>query len=472
MPRAFSFPRPCFQTDSQLMEDALRDISCCHAVETSRSRYLAPMLSVCLLVLPGISAEGVSWGDVSTATTRVATADGLIASPEPGWPQWRGLRRDGVSDEAGLLASWPEGGPKLLWKVDGLGTGWSSPIVVGRRLYVTGDVGDDLVVFAFDLAGNPLWRAKNGRAWKGSYPGARACCAFSEGRLYQMNAYGRVACLDADSGKELWTVDILQRFDAKNVTWALSECLLVDGSRVIVTPGGKGALMAALDKRDGRTIWTTEPLGEDRTSHSSPILFRYGGRRMIANCSSAHGFGVDADRGELLWTVPLRNPHGVNVSTPVYGSGALYFVTPYAEHGRLYRLRPDPQGMRVEHVWTCPLDTVTGGGVLVEGTLFAAGYKRSKWWFGIDWRTGQTKDELKDFTTGAAIYADGRLYVLDESGKVGLLRPSTDGLEVVGEFRLLARRLRDAWAHPVLHDGRLYLRYHDTLWCYDVKQQQ
>jgi outer membrane protein assembly factor BamB len=398
-------------------------------------------------------------------------ADGLIRSPEPGWPQWRGPRRDGISEEKGLLGSWPENGPKPLWKIAGLGTGWSSPIVTGGRLYVTGDIGDDLVIFAFALDGTPLWQATNGTAWKGSYPGARACCAFSDGRLYHLNAHGRVACLDAASGGELWSVDILQRFRAENITWALSECVLVDGPRVIVTPGGNKALVAALDKQDGRTVWTTEPLPGDRASHSSPVLLRYAGRRIIANCSSAHGFGVDADNGKLLWTVPLQNQFGVNVATPVYGSGRIFYVTPYAEHGRLYRLRPDRQGVAAEHVWTCLLDTVTGGAVLVGDTLFAAGYKTSKWWFGIDWQTGRTKYQLKELTTGAAIYAEGRLYVLDESGTVGLLKLAEGGLQVVGRFRLSAERLRDAWAHPVLDDGRLYLRYHDTLWCYDVKQR-
>jgi outer membrane protein assembly factor BamB len=397
-------------------------------------------------------------------------AEGLIPSPESGWPQWRGRRRDGISDEKGLLSNWPRSGLKLLWKINDLGKGWSSPIIIGQKLFITGDVGEDLVIFAFDLNGTPQWQAKNGQAWKGPYPGARACCAFSEGRVYNMNAHGRVTCLDATSGQELWSVNILERFTAKNITWALSECLMVDGPRVIVTPGGKKALMAALDKRNGQTVWTTRPLGEDRTSHSSPILFQYAGRRLIASCSSAHGFGVDADTGKLLWTVPLRNPYGVNVATPVYGSGSVFYMTPYAEHGRLYRLRVDRQGIVAEHAWTSPLDTVTGGAVLVNGTLFAAGYRKSKWWFGVDWETGQTNYEFKDLTTGAAIYADGRFYCLDERGTVALLEPGKDGVEIAGRFSLLTDKIRDAWAHPVLLDGRLYLRYHNTLWCYDVKE--
>ncbi len=423
---------------------------------TRLSRHGAFLAMLCLLLAP-------------TALLAQDTPDGLIASPELDWPQWRGPRRDGTSDEKGLLPSWPAGGPPLLWKTDGLGAGWSSPIIVGERLYITGDVGDELVIFALNLNGKVRWQTKNGQAWKTPYPGARACCAYSEGRLYHLNAHGRLACLDAGTGKELWAVDILERFGGRNITWAISECLLVDGPRVIVTPGGTKALMAALDKRTGATVWTTEPLANDRTSHSSPILFRYAGRRLIANCSSAHGFGVDANTGKLLWTVPLTNPHGVNVATPIYGIGCLFFVTPYAEHGRLYRLRSDSQGISAEPVWTSPIDTVTGCGVLLDGTLFASGYREVKSWLAIDWRTGQTKCDLKDLTTGAALYADGRLYVLDEEGTAALLKPGPSSLEIVSRFRLTTARARDAWAHPVLHDARLYLRYHDTLWCYDVK---
>ena len=170
------------------------------------------------------------------------------------------------------------------------------------------------VIYAFDLNGKPQWRSKNGESWTGSYPGARACCVYSEGKLYHINAHGRVACLSAATGKELWACDVQQRFHASEPTWAFSECLLVDGPRLIVTPGSGKALMAALDKQNGRTLWTTGPLGEDRATYSAPILFRYGGRRTVANCSSAHGFGVDADTGKLLWTVPLRNSFGVNVT--------------------------------------------------------------------------------------------------------------------------------------------------------------
>ncbi len=401
----------------------------------------------------------------------VGENDGLIASPEPDWPQWRGPRRDGVSLEEGLLQQWPENGPKLLWRIDGLGQGWSSPIVVADTLYVTGEIGDETVVFAFDLRGEPRWRTVNGQAWNGPFPGARATCAFSEGRIYHTNAHGRLVCLDGKTGSELWAVNVLDQFQAENIKWALSECLLVDGPKVVVTPGGEKGLIAALDKRTGRTLWATPPIGDARTSHSSPILFHYAGRRIIANCSAAHGFGVDADTGELLWAVAMKNRFGTNVTTPVYHAGSIYYATPYAELGRRYRLRPATEGFAADHAWTSPVDPVTGCAVLVGDTLYAAGYHRLRRWFAIDWKTGEAKDELDDFTTGAAMYADGRLYVLDQQGSVGLVDPRPDGMEVTGRFRLVADRVQDAWAHPVVLDGRLYLRYHDSLRCYDVSAE-
>ena len=427
------------------------------AVRGERRAIAGWLLRALSLLCAGLVCS-VSWGE------------GLVPSPEPDWPQWRGPRRDGISPATGLAKSWPAEGPRLLWKKSGLGVGWSSPIIVGQRLYITGDVNDELLVFALDLSGQELWRAVNGKSWTGSYPGARACCCYSAGKIYHLNAHGQLACLEATNGKSDWTVDVLQRFGGENITWALSENLLVDGQRVIVTPGGTRALMAALDKTSGETIWTTPALPDERTSHSSPVLFEYAGRRILASCSAAHGFAVDADTGALLWTVPLENPHGVNVSTPIYADGRIYFVTPYSEDGRLYALRQDGAALGVTEVWRCPLDTVTGGGVLVDGTLYSAGYRRDKWWRGVDWRTGTTTCELKDLTTGAATYADGRLYCLDEKGRAGLVALESGGMRLAGSFPLVTDRVTDAWTHPVVLDGRLYLRYHDTLYCYDVAE--
>jgi outer membrane protein assembly factor BamB len=295
-----------------------------------RSRWSAGAAAWALAALAATAplARGGSASRPATGPASAPAAEGVIASREGGWPQWRGPRRDGICDEKGLLPAWPAGGPKLLWKIDGLGRGYSCPIIHGGRLYITGDVGNDLRIFALDLTGKLQWQAVNGRAWKRSYPGARACCLMDGGRLYHMNAFGRVVCLDPTNGHEVWAVDTLQRFDAPIIAWGHSECLLADGPRLIVTPGGRKAMMAALDKLTGATVWASGPIEGDTASYSSPILFAFGGRRHLVSASSRHAFGVDADSGKLLWTQPRPTRYLAITTTPLYRDGRVVVASP------------------------------------------------------------------------------------------------------------------------------------------------
>lgn len=413
-----------------------------------------------------------------------------VASAEPGWPQWRGPRRDGTSDEKGLLQQWPEGGPKLLWTAGGLGRGWSSPIVVGGSIYITGDVDNDLVVFALDLDGKERWRAANGRSWRGSYPGARASCTFDSGRLYHMNAHGRAACFDARNGQEVWAVDVLDRFGGRNITWAISENLLIDGSRIIVSPGGSKALMAALDKETGRTVWTAPPLESERAfepgsgnplaqprreveqpGYASPILFELHGMRHIVNASARHLYGVDAEDGRLLWTHPMPSRYEVLSITPVLAGDAVFMTAPDAGGGRLLRLRVEGRDVRTEQLWTCDMDTCHGGVILVGDRLWGSWYRQFNGWGAVDVRTGKTLFRSRELAMGSAVYADGRLYCLSQDGVMALVVPEADDLRLAGRFVFQQKHRRDVWAHPVVCDGRLYLRYHETLYCYDIRSQ-
>ncbi|MCX8109246.1 MAG: PQQ-binding-like beta-propeller repeat protein, partial [Verrucomicrobiae bacterium] len=387
------------------------------------------------------------------------------------------------------LAEWPEAGPRLLWRVDGLGYGYSAPIITGGRIYLAGDVGDELRIFALDTNGKRLWESGNGRSWKDPYPGARASCTYSEGRLYHMNAHGRIACLDAETGKELWAVNVLDRFEGKNITWAISENVLVNENVVMVTPGGRKAFMAALDKKTGKTVWASEPLklgpsenprmqrlvrpvGEtDPASYGSPVLIRWQGKRLLITSSQRHFAGVDRDSGQLVWTRPFPTRYEVIPGTPLLVGDAVFMTAPDTDAGGLYRLKLTETGWDVDRVWRTELDTCHGGWVLVDGLILGSWYRSERGWAAIDAGTGQVLWKWKDIPKGSVIWADDRCYCLGEDGTMVLLEAKRSGPVVKGRFRLVEQRVNDAWTHPVILDGRLYLRYHESLYCYDIRRQ-
>lgn len=428
-------------------------------------------------LLPALALAAFHFAEANTPASTPATH--LIASPESGWPQFRGPRRDGVSDERGLLQSWPEGGPKALWSATKLGRGFSSPIVVGERVFLTGDVEGELRLFALDRQGRPIWQVSHGAAWTGQYPGARATPTYSAGRLYVMNAHGRLACFDAATGQEHWTVDVLQRFGGKNITWGLSENLLVDERAVYVTAGGSAALLVAFDKHSGGVLWQSAPLPDtagdgapENASYVSPILVRFDDRRLLLGSSLRHLYCADAETGALQWTRRFPTTYSVISMMPALLGNSVFMTAPHGQGGRLFHLQaPTSPGGLVGATdgWSTTLDTLQGCVVPVGEKLIGSYYGGRKGWAALDARTGAILYETGDYVKGAPLLADGRLYALSEDGWMRLLEAGDTQFTEHGKFRL-AEAKRDAWAHPVIHEGRLYLRYHDTLTCYDVQR--
>ncbi len=403
----------------------------------------------------------------STANTSSAedAASSLVRASESGWPQWRGPRRDGISEEMGLLQSWPEDGPKLMWKVSGIGRGYSSPIVVDDSVYITGDQGDDLAIHSFSLDGSPGWETKNGAAWKRSFPGARASCAYDDGKLYHMNAQGRLVCLDAATGAESWAVNVLERFEAKNIMWGISESVVVHEGRVYATPAGAKGLMVALDKQTGDTAWASEPLADESASYSSPILVDVGDRQLLVNGGAKYVFAVDARSGELCWHLPQEDPKNTVNTTPVLLDDRLFFTNASRGGGAVFGVAFDEQS--AEKAWTKELTISHGGVVGVDGHLVAASSRGiAKGWLAIDAAQG-TPQELGELGGGSLIYADRRFYCLTARGTMTLQELTADGFQTRGSFQLANEK--DVWAHPVICRGRLFLRCHETLFCYDIR---
>lgn len=395
----------------------------------------------------------------------------LVRAEEPGWPQWRGPRRDGVSEERGLLQSWPAGGPRLLWRADGLGRGYSSPVVSGQAVFVTGDTNDTLRITALTADGRRRWQVANGAAWKRNFPGARASCAYQGGKVYHLNAFGDLVCLDAADGATRWRVNLLERYAATNINWGISESVLVHGGRVFATPAGGKGLMVALDAASGAPVWATPGIEGEQAGYGAAILLEEGARKVLVNCTSAHTFGVDAATGALLWRVPhVDVKNTVNVTPMLYGR-RLYVTNTSRDYGAVYGL--DADGASAGRAWLRELKISHGGMLCVGGRLYGASSKgERKGWVSLLAETGELTAAAPDegLPEGSAIYADGRFYVLGARGVMTLQEAVEGVFREAGSFAWLDAKVQDAWAHPVLCDGRLYLRYHDTLYCYDVRR--
>ena len=385
-------------------------------------------------ILAGMVACAVLLAAVSAA--QAGQAGTLVASTESGWPQWRGPRRDGVSDEKSLLKSWPEGGPKELWSSGGIGKGYSSPIVSAGSIYVTGDVGKDLKIFALNLEGKFKWTVTNGRSWAKSFPGSRSTCAYADGRVYHMNAHGRVVCLAADSGKEIWAVDTLKAFGGKNITWGTCESILVDGDRAIVTPAGTRAQVAALDRKTGKTLWKTAPLPDERIGYASPILMTGGGKRLIVACTARNTVAVEAETGKRLWAVKHTISDSGCTTIPVLIGDSIFVTNSSRNDYYFYRIKMADDNASAKKVWTEKLSNSHGSTIVVDGQIYGSSSRKPTGFRRIDPGTGKTL-ATSSIKPGSLIHADGRFYYLTDGGVMMLLEPNDKGFKLTGEFALV-----------------------------------
>ena len=378
--------------------------------------------------------------------------------------QWRGSQRDGIYPGENLLDVWPETGPELLWLVEGIGRGYSSAAVTADRVFVTGMIDGIGYLFAFDLQGKQIWKSTYGPEWNADYPGARTTPVVVGNWIYLMSAMGNVLCLDTD-GKKVWSVDMVQQFQAKKNNWGLTESLLVDSDMVFCTPGGPSVTVASLNRHTGEVLWKSKGNGE-ASSYCSPRLITHNNRRLIVTMTSKSVVGVDADTGEFLWCHGHVTSYDVNPNTPLYHDGHLFTFSGYGTGGQKFKLNRDATD--VEKVWgQATMDSQFGSAVLVDGFLYGSG-QNSRGWHCVDWETGEVKYTVKALgNKGNIIYADGMAYCYGEKGDVGLVKPTPDAFEVVSSFKI-DRGSDQHWAHPVIRNGRLYVRHGEVLMVYDI----
>jgi outer membrane protein assembly factor BamB len=389
------------------------------------------------------------------------------------WPQWRGPDRDGVSKETGLLKEWPEGGPKLLWSITGLGAGFSHPSIAKGCIYVTGMMDNKEYLSAFDLEGNLKWKKEYGNAYTKSFPEARTTPTVDGDYIYVISGTGEVARFDTN-GNMKWKVDAFEKFGGKHGSWGIAESPLIVDNKVIYTPCGKNTTMVALDKNTGETVWTTRSL-EDKSGYVSPILIEIAGKRQIVTVTGSYMVGVNPENGEIIWQLSnkdYQSPKDINAVSPVHHKGRIFVTSGYDDVGVMIELSED--GTKATVPWLNPaLDTHHGGVVLVDGYIYGANWlnNRNGNWVCLEWDSGNTMYETKWFNKGSITAADGMLYCYEEKGgNLGLVKASPQEFTLVSSFKITEGK-GPHWAHPVISDGKLYMRHGDVLMVYDIKAQ-
>ncbi len=394
------------------------------------------------------------------------------------WPQWRGPERTGISSETELLDQWPEGGPRLLWKVEGIGDGYATPSVVGDRIYALGNHGmDNEFVQALAVEdGRQIWSVKLGGVGnpdqEPSYPMARSTPTIDGDVLYALSSDGDLVAVQTSTGEELWRKSLRRDFAGLPGKWAYAESPLIDGDTLVVSPGGEEATVVALNKTNGEAIWKSRVPDGDAAAYSSPIVIDAAGRRQYVVFLDKGVVGVDAETGEYLWRYNRTANGPANIPTPVHQDGYVYSANARRFGGGLVRLAANGGGVTAEEVYFArTVPNTLGGQVLLDGRLYGTNPEGP---VSVDFLTGEVNWQAPG-GPGAVLYADGDFYIHFESGEVALAEATPEAYREKGRFRPPgppAHALGPsemAWAHPVVANGRLYIRDLGTLWCYDVK---
>jgi outer membrane protein assembly factor BamB len=380
------------------------------------------------------------------------------------WSQWRGKNRDGISTERGLLKEWPTAGPPLAWTVKGAGEGYSSFAVAGGKVYTLGARGGTEYTMAFDEAtGKKLWEVATGTRFRNDRgDGPRGTPTIDGGTVYAYGASGDLAALDAATGKVAWKINVIEKFGGRNITWGLSESPLVMPDRILVNPGGSNASIVAVSRKDGSLIWKS---GNDEAGYSSGILHPFGGTPQAIFFSASGGVAVDARDGRQLWTYGRVSNSTANVATPIARGNKVFFSSDYGTGAGLVALGGDGKKITAKEVYfTREMRNHHASSVLVGDLLY--GFS-SAILTAMKFESGEVAWRDRSVGKGSLVFADDRLYLFSENGVVGLAEANPAGYKEHGRFEIRTGSL-PTWSHPVVANGKLYLRDQDTIYAYSV----
>ena len=381
--------------------------------------------------------------------------------------QWRGPERSGVFNETGLLKSWPAEGPSLLWESGDIGSGYGSPVITRNNIFVNGEIDTIGYLFALDHAGKFLWKSKIGKEWTLSYPGTRTTPTVVDDLIYVTAGWGQLACLETQTGKERWSVNMMTDFHGQVPRFGFSESVLVEGNTVFCSPGSADTNTVALDRFTGKILWICKGAGE-MTSYCSPMIIRLPQRNILVTFSKATMLGIDTKDGKLLWSYKQEG-EGVDCqcNTPLYENGIIYCV---AGNGNgAFKLKLSADGTEITEAWkNNRCDNLMGGFIKVNNYIYTSGYEKRQYYV-VETNTGAIVDSVK-FDRGTTNFADGMLYLYNEKGQMGLYNPNGPKMEQVSAFKV-TKGTKAHYAHPVICGGVMYIRHGKALLAYKIAKQ-
>ena len=391
-------------------------------------------------------------------------------------PQWRGPDRNGSSPETGLLREWPKEGPKLSWKVTHCGSGYSTPSVVGDRIYLLGNEGlEDESVHALSVAdGSKVWSVRLGKVGnpkqQPSFPGSRSTPTVAGPVLYALGSDGDLACVETATGAIRWRKNLRTDFAGKPGQWAYAESPLVDGNAVVVTPGGAEATVVALDAKSGAVLWKFASPWIKRSWKPSAPHVEAAGHRQVVQLLQKGLVGLDAGTGRQQWRWGKSvSKYGANIPSPLAADGLIYAASAGTGGGAI---RLASGGTSIDELYfESKLPTAIGGTVKVGDHLYGT---TAQSLLCFEARTGRLTWEDRSIGAASLYHAGGMLFLHGENGSVALVEPSPEGYREKGRFTpadavAKSAPMEKSWAYPVVANGRLYLRDHATVWCYAVR---
>ena len=379
---------------------------------------------------------------------------------------WRGENSLGIYKVDRLMATWPTSGPQILWSVNGLGQGFSSPAFANDKVYVNGMIDGQAVLFLLDLNGKILQQFKYGKEFDNSYPGTRSTPTIVGDLAYLLTGNGKLTCLDLKSGKLVWAKDFVSQLGGTNITWGYTESLVIDGDKIFCTPGGKTNNVMALNRLTGETIWSCTGLSE-LSAYCAPLVIKLPARQLLVTHTANHVLGIDASSGKLLWSFEHSNQWSVHPNTPIYFNGGLFVFSGYGQGGEKLKLSTD--GSSVTREWEIKsFDSRMGGAVLLNGFLYGSG-DADRSWQCIDWKTGEKKYSSTEMGKGVVIAANNKLIGYSEKGELFMAEANPSGLKVISKTKVTLGS-EQHWAHPVISKGILYVRHGNTLIAYQISE--